>query len=209
MKDTFKEKAVTWDQNPLVLEIAGKFTEELIRRVRLNREMVLLEFGCGTGQVGMRLHSLVNSIIMVDNSAAMLSHLREKMAKEDIRNMTVFEGDIKEMVNELPQPDLIYSLMSLHHVSDIPGLLSAFRQILKPGGDIIVSDLLTEDGSFHGDEKVPHNGFSPEELRRLFDAQGLSIKGLEIYHTIKKPGPDNTIREYEQFILSARHRDIS
>jgi len=36
--------------------------------------------------------------------------------------------------------------------------------MLSKGGYLAIADLYKEDGSFHGEKKVPHNGFDMESF---------------------------------------------
>jgi hypothetical protein len=52
--------------------------------------------------------------------------------------------------------------MTLHHVPNVVAILADLGKMLAKGGWLAIADLQLEDGSFHADLKVPHNGFNPE-----------------------------------------------
>ena len=199
MKDDFKEKAKEWDTNPARVEIAKRFSDEVKKNIAIGKDMKLLEFGCGTGLVGLSFSSSVDSIIMVDNSPAMLSVLREKVAANRKGNIHILEGDIDALDIKESSLDLILSSMAFHHVKDIPAVLRIFKKILHENGTVIIGDLCTEDGSFHAPEIVAHNGFDMEEIRSIFDSNGLYVENIYVYNTISRPD-----KKYGQFILKAR-----
>jgi len=65
--------------------------------------------------------------------------------------------------------------MALHHVADIAGLFSCMYQCLDEGGQLVMIDLYSEDGSFHGDNAakgVVHLGFDPQQLLELATEAG-------------------------------------
>ena len=77
----FDKEAKDWDKNQSRQETAEKFTKEITDNIQLNNTMQLLDFGCGTGSVGMQLYSAVQHINMVDTSKGMLGSLKEKINK--------------------------------------------------------------------------------------------------------------------------------
>ena len=48
--------------------------------------------------------------------------------------------------------DLVYTLMTLHHIPDTAKILGSFQALLQPGGVLCIADLDKEDGSFHSHE---------------------------------------------------------
>lgn len=207
MQDNFEEKAKNWDNNPLIVEISNIFFEEIRKNVKITKDLKILEFGCGTGLVGLNFSSLVNSVLMIDNSKAMLSVLRAKILKNKLNNIEVIEGDINNLEIEKSKFDLIISFMAFHHVKNISNILNIFKNILKENGTVIIGDLSKEDGSFHGLEKVEHNGFEMEEIKNIFSKNNLCVNKIYKYNILKKPGIDGNLRDYDQFILIA-HNNI-
>ncbi|MBN2450327.1 MAG: methyltransferase domain-containing protein, partial [Lentisphaeria bacterium] len=82
--------------------------------------------------------------------------------------------------------DLIYAAMVLHHVAAPPALLSRAAPLLKPRGCLTILDLLTEDGSFHGDADVPHRGFSRQQMSDFLAGAGLDLLSFEVVHTVRR-----------------------
>ncbi len=194
--DAFAAKAKNWDENPRAVEMATRFVAELTRHASPAR---LLEFGCGTGLVGLQLVDELQELHMLDNSPAMLERLRQKAHGLD--KITIWQGEIEEF--ELPKVDTICSLMALHHVADIERLLHLFNDLLPSGGKIIIGDILKEDGSFHGSTPVPHNGFDGQQLRHIFSSAGFRVEQFYSHQTISKIGADGIERSYPLFILVA------
>jgi len=77
MNDSFAEKAKMWDSNPQVRALADLFSAELDKIVPNQSGLAILEFGCGTGLVGLRYAEKAASLDMVDTSPAMLDVLRD------------------------------------------------------------------------------------------------------------------------------------
>jgi ubiquinone/menaquinone biosynthesis C-methylase UbiE len=201
MIDNFEEKAKTFDSNPIAIEISSKFSNEVKKNINLKKDYRLLDFGCGTGLVSLPFSSLVNSIVMVDNSKAMLNKLREKVLYAKLTNIEIYEGNIEDLDIEQSSIDLIVSSMTFHHIDNIPKILKILYDLLKENGCIIIGDLCREDGSFHELTTVEHNGFGFEEIMEMFVGSNFFVKDIYKYNTVSKSDKEGIIKNYDQFIL--------
>lgn len=155
----FDAKAATWDKDPMKVERALTVGKAIAAAVPLAGRKVL-EYGCGTGLLGFALQPLAGQVTLADTSEGMLEVLRGKIAATGAVNMAPLRLDL--LVDPLPAArfDLVCSLMTLHHIPDTQGILRKFHEVLAPGGWVALSDLDTEDGSFHGEEvRDVHLGF--------------------------------------------------
>ena len=205
MNDTFAEKAKMWDSNPQVRALADLFSAELDKIVPDHSGLAILELGCGTGLVGLRYAEKAASLDMVDASPAMLDVLR---TKDEVRasHVTVHEGTLSMLVGQTVAPesaDWIISNMALHHVKDIPALIGEMHRLIKPGGRVTIGELETEPGNFHAPDVVPHNGFDPYELSRLFEKGGFTPNKTHTFLTMPRKDNDGVTRTYSAFILDA------
>ena len=168
----FDGMARTWDQDPLKVERAVKVAEAILERAGSLEGKRGLEYGCGTGLLGFALQPHLAHVTLADSSPGMLAVLREKIAAAGAANVAALELDVA--AGPLPQArfDLLFTLMALHHVRDIDGALGAFHTLLEPGGHLFISDLDTEDGSFHGPDAEVHRGFDRLDLARRLERAG-------------------------------------
>ena len=205
MEDRFEEKAKMWDANPQIRTLANLFSAELDKIVPDHSGLAILEFGCGTGLVGLRYAEKAASLDMVDASPAMLDVLR---AKEEAKasHVAVHEGSIDMLAGKTlaaASADWIISNMALHHVADIPALIGVLYRLIKPGGRVTIGELKTEPGTFHAPDAVPHNGFEPQDLAQLFATGGFIPSEPHIFLTVPKQDNDGVTRTYSTFILDA------
>jgi len=200
--DYFEKKADGWD-SPMKIEMADNFIMEMFKSISFNKEQKVLDFGCGTGLVGLKIAPLVKSVVFMDISRKMLDVLMSKIEGEPEvykgikERSTIINGDIEKYTN--PDIDIVLSLMALHHIDDTQAIFEHISSILKPGGYLVIGDLREEDGTFHGDEKVPHNGFDVHTLALQVENSDMEIILADTYNTINKNG-----KEYDQFILIAK-----
>lgn len=202
MPDDFAEKAKMWDSNPKIITLANLFAAELDKIVPDPSGLAILEFGCGTGLIGLRYANKAASLDMNDTSPAMLDVLRAKdVARAD--TVRVHEGDIADQAIAPESIDWLFSNMALHHVEDIPALLTHLCRIVKPGGRMTIGDLETESGTFHAPGVVPHNGFDPQELAKVFEDAGFTVNMTYTFLTFPRKDQDDVSHEYSCFVLDA------
>ena len=162
----FDSKAKKWDEVPGRVERAQAVAAAIREQVALSRAMSALEYGCGTGLLSFALQAELGQITLADSSSGMLEVLRQKIAHGGMPNMTPVQLDLA--VDPVPAErfDLIYTLMTLHHIPDTTTILGCFHTLLQPGGILCIADLDKEDGSFHSHEVDfdGHNGFDRTEL---------------------------------------------
>lgn len=204
MTDAFAQRAAQWDENPVRAAMVQAFYQEVLGQCPDLAGRTVLEFGCGTGVLGLRLAAEHGArLLFVDTSPAMLGVLRQKLEAAPLPGAQVLEGDIAALPLEAASVDLVATSMALHHVADVAGVLQQFRRILKPGGLVLAADAMPEDGSFHAPASVPHNGLDPVELSRVLADCGLSPRPHRIFHILRKPDATGAPRQYPLFFLRA------
>lgn len=206
MGNSFDERAQDWDANPVRVEISRIFVEEIAKHAPVSSDMTVLDFGCGTGLVGMRLQPFAKSVIMLDSSQGMLDVLKTKIEQAGINNIEVICRDIHKLNLSKRRIDLVCAMMVLHHVPDTIRLLKRLHHFLKPGGRLCVGDLEPEDGSFHAEGVEAHHGFDSTTLKKTVKASGFGFVDIHRMHIISKPDKNGTLRKYPLFFMKAVNR---
>jgi len=171
----FNKTSQQWDADQFRLNLANGVAAAIIREANPSKEMAVLDFGCGTGLIALRLQPLVKTIIGVDSSQGMLAVLEEKIKTQGLANIRTAFVDFEKGDRIAEKFDLIVCNMVLHHVPDTSSLFRLWHEILAPGGRLCFADLDREDGSFHSDKTgVFHFGFDREHLRNLLHSTGFS-----------------------------------
>ncbi|NJM12270.1 MAG: class I SAM-dependent methyltransferase [Synechococcaceae cyanobacterium SM1_2_3] len=198
----FDDKAKTWDSDPVKQERAEAVAATMRQRIPLSSAGRALEYGCGTGLLSFALHTDLGSITLADASPGMLAVLEAKLAAAQLDHLHPLQLDLTCDPLPADRYDLIYSLMTLHHVADIESLLRNFHALLQPDGWLAIADLDQEDGSFHGAGFTGHCGFDREILRAQLVAAG--FRGVEFSSCYRmKKATDQGIREYPLFLAVA------
>lgn len=198
IEDKFAGRAQKWDTDTR-LEITSRFVLKIKSLVEFKKVERVLDFGCGTGLIGLNVAEDVSHMIMLDTSTDMISKLKSKIAdnEEKYNNIEVVNMELSE--SKVSNLDLIVSFMTFHHVDDIDLSLKEMYSRLIPEGQIIIGDLCLEDGSFHPNSIVPHNGFDNNELINAARRAGFSQISVEVYDKIYRNN-----REYPLLVLCAK-----
>ncbi len=198
----FDNKAQTWDADPIKQERALAVAAALRQRVPLSRDWRALEYGCGTGLLSFALHTDLGHITLADSSPGMLTVLEEKIGAAGLTHLHPLALDLTTDPLPSERYDLIFSLMTMHHVPDTERLLRDFYTLLRPDGWLGIADLDREDGSFHGAGFTGHCGFDRETLRAQLLAVGFSSVDFSTCYLMRKATSQGQ-REYPLFLAVA------
>jgi trans-aconitate 2-methyltransferase len=107
---------------------------EVLGRVDLRGDEVVVDAGCGSGRVTEELAKKVpdGKVVAVDGSAAMIAKARERLGD----NATYLVSDLSELA--LPQPvDLVFSTATFHWIVDHDRLFARLWENLAAGGRLV------------------------------------------------------------------------
>ncbi len=196
----FDARARTWDNDPMKTARALAVANAIRSRIPNLTGSSGFEYGCGTGLLSFALQPHLQQVTLADSSTGMLEVLREKIAASGIANMRPIQLDLT--TDPLPEQrfDLIYSLMTFHHIPDTDTILRNLHALLRRPGYLCIADLDSEDGSFHGDEFSGHKGFDRHDLARRAEQAGFRNIGFSTVFEVRKGKPE---RGYPVFLMTA------
>lgn len=202
--NTFDEKAKTWDQNPVNRERSEAIAKKIQQKIDLNPSMVVLEFGAGTGTLSFMLKDQVKEITLMDSSQEMVKVMEEKIKSGSVNHLKPLLFNL-ETNNYTDQTfDLIITQMVMHHVVDTKAIIEKFHGLLNDGGFLVIADLYSEDGSFHGEGFDGHLGFDPDHLGEQLRQAGFKKIAHEQCFVMKKQTDKYGIKEFPIFLLTAK-----
>ncbi len=199
----FDEKARTWDEDPAHVERAQIVAEAIRAHIPLGKEMQVMEYGSGTGLLGLALLPDIGALTLADTSEGMLGIVREKIAALGTTNAHTLLLDLTSDPPPDDRYDLIVTLMTLHHIEDTDMILRRFRTLCSSGAHLCVVDLDREDGSFHGSGFTGHHGFDRRELAAAARRAGFHPVAFETVHEMTRETENGTQR-FTLFLMTAR-----
>ncbi len=196
---SFDAAAATWDEKPERARLNEAILEALDAEHLLRAGQRLLEVGCGTAALSLRLAERAAEVVAADASEGMLAEASRKARAVGRMNLRLTRLDIARDPLPAGPFDGVLCVMTLHHVEDAEGALRRMSGVVAERGFLAVADLVSEDGSFHGERSVPHHGFAPERLVEKLKAMGWPSAEWRGVHALRRGE-----REYPVFLLIAR-----
>jgi ArsR family transcriptional regulator len=137
----------------------------------LDPEWIVGDLGCGTGEVAASLAPFVKQVIAVDRSGDMLDAARRRV--RDLPNVEVRRGELEALPVQDGALDAATLLLVLHHLPDPVEALSEAARVLRPGGRLLICDMLPHDRESYR-QQMGHVwlGFGEDTLQKLLAAAG-------------------------------------
>lgn len=129
------------------------------------------DLGCGTGVVASALAPFVARVIAVDASDEMLAAARARLG--DVTNVEFRPGALEALPIDDGTLDVATLMLVLHHVADPAAALAEAHRALKPGGRLLIVDMLPHEREEYK-QQMGHVwlGFGAEQMTRLMDGAG-------------------------------------
>jgi ArsR family transcriptional regulator len=167
----FAGAAAEWDR--LRNELYGREFDAAAMLALLPSDYVVADLGCGTGAVAARLATAVKQVIAVDNSPAMLKAAKRRVG--DAANVDLRRGELDALPIDDATCDAATLILALTYVPEPAAVLCEAARVLKPGGKLVIVDLLPHDkDDFRRRMGQQWMGLEPRELEQSLIACGFA-----------------------------------
>lgn len=168
-REFFESAAGQWDR--LRQDLFGRASHLLALPGLLDEGWVVGDLGCGTGALSAALAPFVARVVAVDRSADMLQAARRRL--QDHAHVDVRQGELESLPIADSELDAATLMLVLHHVPDPAAALAEAARVLRPGGRLLIVDMLPHDREDYR-HQMGHVwlGFPEDQLRRLLAAAG-------------------------------------
>jgi ArsR family transcriptional regulator len=150
----------------------------------LDEDWIVGDLGCGTGQTTQSVAPFVTRVIAVDDSPAMLTAARARLA--GMGQVELRQGRLEDLPIDSDSLDAAMTVMVLHHLADPPRVLAEAARALKPAGKLVVVDILSHDREEYR-QQMGHTwlGFDERQIRQWLEDAG--FERLQIHEL--RPDP--------------------
>jgi tRNA (cmo5U34)-methyltransferase len=177
----------------------------------------VLDLGCGGGNYAVKIATLLPNVncTLVDLSENMLLAARERVSKLISGEVTIIQGDYRNIELGEAAYDIITAGTTLHHLRGDEEWETVFRKIfkaLKPGGSFWINDIIISE--IHKIDQLMMDGWI-SELKKQITEDEIEMY-LERYETedtprslnyqldlLKKSGFSETIILHKRFNFAA------
>ena len=171
--------------------------------LRMMPALDIADLGSGEGLLAELLALNAKSVIAVDNSPSMVEYGKRKAQENGLPHLYFRCGNLEDPPLDDASVDVAILSQALHHADDPSRAIASAHRILRPGGRLLILDLLKHDFSdartLYGDLWL---GFDESELVQWLEGAG--FESIDIETVAKEENPP-----FFQTILAAALRPAS
>jgi ubiquinone/menaquinone biosynthesis C-methylase UbiE len=165
----------------------------------------VLEVGCGIGTMSRKLAEVVDLIVGIEPNANCVARVREAMGHEpkfSLRDCLLEECSVGELASH--GFDTVYCVNVLEHIEHDVAALRMFRDIVVPGGRVLIFVPAIQAAYGPLDAELGHHRrYSRERLARAFADAGLGLEMIRYTNPIGLAG-----WLYNSYIARARVHSV-
>lgn len=185
-------------------ELAGRFGRNYVpgrswealseMLLRLLPPLDIADLGAGEGTLALMLAQKAKRVIAIDSSPKMVEFGTQAALRNGVANLEYRLGDLEELPIGEAETDLALLHQSLHHAIHPAKAMDEAWRILRPGGRVVVMDLLR-----HGCEEARDMyadvwlGFSQADLTELLRGAGFAGAEVAVVHREAQPPHFETV----------------
>lgn len=118
--------------------------DEVLKILKLQEGQVIADIGSGSGYFTLRfarlLAPLKGRVMALDVDEGMVAHLRQRLAQEELKNVTVVHVPPHDPLLIDQSVDVVFICDTYHHIEDREIYMKKIRKGLKSNGRVVIID---------------------------------------------------------------------
>ncbi|KAG2132866.1 S-adenosyl-L-methionine-dependent methyltransferase [Suillus bovinus] len=189
-KNYFDEHGHRYNDHPDAHELARRLGVAMINAYTFNEDSTLvLDYACGTGLISRNLAAHAKCIVGADISQVMVDQYNQSVFNQGIppEEMRAVCCDLTVAgPNQLDgmKFDVVVCASAYHHIPSIEDVTKALASYLKPGGSLLVTDIMKPSSAESAQALLPTEeahiniiahtgGFEEAVIKAVFEGAGL------------------------------------
>ena len=134
----------------------GKVTAAVLAAAGVRTGHRVIDLGCGSGQLSLALAERGARVLAIDANQAALDRLRAAALQRGLVGLEVLARPVEGLTLPIGRADLIVTSYALHRLRDVDKqrLIAAAFHWLRPGGTLIVADMMFGRGGSSQDRAI-------------------------------------------------------
>lgn len=156
LRTTWNRRRGTWHKHVFDSPVFEEVRAAVIEASHLTGAERVVDLGAGGGFLALAVAPLCSSVVAVDISDGMLDELRDAARDKGITNVEVRVADLADFDLPAASVDVVVSNYALHHLTDADksALLARAHEWLKPGGRLVIADMMFGRGGSRRDRRI-------------------------------------------------------
>lgn len=182
MQENVFDRLANHYDTPERIALAAHITAQIKPYLADAKEQVVVDYGGGTGLIGLACVPLVKQMVIVDVSEKMLAIAQHKITQAHLTQAAVLQADFTQNKPTI-QADIVLVSLVLLHIPDTKKILAQLFAMLNPDGQVFIVDFDANDAVKH--PKV-HSGFQHAQLTKLLQEIGFQDITIQTFHQGEK-----------------------
>jgi SAM-dependent methyltransferase len=143
----------------------------------LRADMVVLDVACGAGHAADPLAPHVRQVVGVDLTRELLAVGAQRLREVGIDNVLLQEGNAESLPFVDESFDVVFCRSALHHLGDPQRAVAEMRRVCRPGGRVVLVDLVAPDDGVRDRFDHVHRLLDPSHVRTFLEVELADLLG--------------------------------
>jgi ubiquinone/menaquinone biosynthesis C-methylase UbiE len=191
VRDSFRQQTDLFEGHDSVFAMAATRPSPTAWIGPLTPEMVVLDVACGAAHAAELAAPYVRQVVGVDLTPELLVLGAERLRDAGVTNVLLQEGNAAALPFVDASFELVMCRTAVHHMGDPIASIAEMARVCKPGGRVVVSDLVAPDVAVRDAFDDFHRILDPSHARafvvdELVDAIGEAVGTVD---AVEATGP--------------------